>query len=71
MTDSDLAKNPENQINFENSYKINRNSDEKDLYMKNDQKNITNPNMSFACMRNTSNIMNLDILHPDQLMNSV
>ena len=35
--------------------------------MKNDQKNITNPNMSFACMTNIIIIMNMDILLPDEL----
>ena len=55
-------ENPEIQINFEKSYKIIRNSDEKDLYMKNDQENETNPNMPSMFMSHLSNISNLQLL---------
>jgi hypothetical protein len=40
-----IPGNSRNSINFEKSYKINRNSDENNLYIKNDQKNMKNPNM--------------------------
>ena len=51
---------PKIQSNFEKSYKINRNSDENNLYMKNDQKNMMNPNMPSTYLSHTSNIVNID-----------
>ena len=33
-----------------------------DLYMKNDQKNVTNLNMSFAFMLDHSKVMNIELL---------
>ena len=62
-----IPENPEIQINFEKSYKIIRNSDEKDLYMKNDQKDVTYPNMSSMVMSHPSNISSLQLLPPNQI----
>ena len=52
---------PENHLNFEKSYKINRNSDENNLYMKNDQKNMKNPNMPPTYLPHPFNMMNMKL----------
>ena len=47
--------------NFEKSYKINRNSDENNLYMKNDQKYKTNTNMLPTYLPALSNMVNMEL----------
>jgi hypothetical protein len=48
------------ELNFKNSYKINRNSDENNLYMKIAQKNMTNQNMQSVHLSHAPSMLNME-----------
>ena len=63
MLELNNYNNSENYKNFENSYLLNRNSDENNLYMKNDQKNVKNPNMPSIHLSHASNYPNMELFN--------
>ena len=62
-----IPENPEISLNFEKSYLLNHNSDENNLYMKNDQKNETNPNMPSSYLSHASSMKNMEVSPPFHL----
>jgi hypothetical protein len=57
----DLKLISENCLNFENSYLLNRNSDQNNFYMKSDQFDETNPDTLTTPLFDTSNYPNMEL----------